>query len=41
MPQLGPTELIIILIIVVVLFGVGGLVKLPVNWEMGSRLSGR
>ncbi len=34
MPQLGPTELIIILIIVVVLFGVGRIGKIA--GELGS-----
>ena len=34
MPQLGPTELIIILVIVVVLFGVGRISKIA--GEMGS-----
>ena len=34
MPQLGPTELIIILIIVIVLFGVGRIGKIA--GEMGS-----
>jgi len=34
MPQLGPTELIIILVIVIVLFGVGRIGKIA--GEMGS-----
>lgn len=34
MPQLGPTELIIILVIVIVLFGVGRISKIA--GEMGS-----
>jgi sec-independent protein translocase protein TatA len=34
MPQIGPTELIIILVIVVVLFGVGRISKIA--GEMGS-----
>ena len=34
MPSLGPTELIIILVIVVVLFGVGRITKIA--GEMGS-----
>jgi sec-independent protein translocase protein TatA len=34
MPQLGPTELIIILVIVLVLFGVGRISKIA--GEMGS-----
>ncbi len=36
MPQLGPTELIIILIIVVVLFGVGRIGKIA--GELGSEI---
>ena len=34
MPQLGPTELIIILVIIIVLFGVGRISKIA--GEMGS-----